>query len=248
MRPIHLHLTAALVLQNLVPGGAVPDASMMDTMFFVPAGPADEMEALTLQDLLGDTKGADPQAPGAAPPAPPPPAAPPAPGGAWSAVKKLASAAAGEAAHLAHEASHMAQEAVRSAAQAAAAAKQEERRWADEIAAKRRANAVKKGGRGSRQEYRVEVEAPESECSIYNFTKCNGFERGFINSAHRSLKKITDDIVFWESEIARGVTSTPKGQMRYATMVHILKELKKLGEDEGEDALKLRWKSNKFEL
>ena len=23
-----------------------------------------------------------------------------------------------------------------------------------------------------------EVEAPESECSIYNFTKCNGFERG----------------------------------------------------------------------
>ena len=49
-----------------------------------------------------------------------------APGGAWSAVKQLASAAAGEAAHLAHEAGHMAHEAMR-AAQAAAAAKQEER-------------------------------------------------------------------------------------------------------------------------
>jgi len=233
-----------LIIKDLIPTGAVPDASMMDTMFFVPAGPADQMKAMTLQDLLGDDgKGA--QAP-VAPPSPVPPAAPPAPGGAWSAVKQLASAAAGEAAHLAHEASHLAQEAVRSAAQAAAA-KQEERRWADEIAAKRRAAALKKGGRGSRQEYRVEIEAPESNCSIYAFTNCNGFERSFINSAQRNLKKLADDISFWESEISRGVTSTPKGQMRYSTMVHLLKELKQYGEEKGEEVLKSRWKNSRFD-
>eukprot|EP00913_Durusdinium_trenchii_P025796 g24210.t1 len=38
--------------------GAKPDASHMDTLYFVHAGPADQMKAMTLQDLLGDdTKG-----------------------------------------------------------------------------------------------------------------------------------------------------------------------------------------------
>eukprot|EP00439_Symbiodinium_sp_Y106_P069962 s610_g12.t1 len=71
----------------------------------------------------------------------------------------------------------------------------------------------------------IEKEAEDTGCSFYNFFQCNGFERTFINDQRKdSKKKIEEDIAYWESEIARGVTSTPKGQMRYSTMVRILKE------------------------
>ena len=91
------------------------------------AGPADEMKAMTFQDLLGDEPKASlngnmPLVPGSGTSSSSPTAPRQGlsvvslgdlrtPGGAWSAVKQLASAAAGEAVHLAREAGHMAHEA-----------------------------------------------------------------------------------------------------------------------------------------
>mmetsp|Transcript_124851 Transcript_124851/g.296263 ORF Transcript_124851/g.296263 Transcript_124851/m.296263 type:complete len:155 (+) Transcript_124851:1-465(+) len=123
----------------------------------------------------------------------------------------------------------------------------EDRRWADEIAKQRRAMA-KKDPRASRQTYVVEKEAEDTGCSLYSFFQCNGFERTFINEQRKdSRKKIEEDIAYWESEIARGVTSTPKGQMRYSTMVRILKEfVQYIDEYGGEKALQARFPNGRF--
>ncbi|CAJ1365522.1 unnamed protein product [Effrenium voratum] len=134
---------------------------------------------------------------------------------------------------------------MKAAQQAAAAKREEEKRWADEMAAKRKA-AARKGQRSSRPTFKIEKEAPESECSIHEFVKCNGFERQFINNQPKTLKTVTEDIAHWEGEIARGITSTPNGQMRYSTMVKVLKEFKEYMDLHGEENLKRRFIRGKF--
>eukprot|EP00931_Biecheleriopsis_adriatica_P073688 TRINITY_DN47929_c0_g1_i1.p1 TRINITY_DN47929_c0_g1~~TRINITY_DN47929_c0_g1_i1.p1 ORF type:complete len:315 (+),score=74.25 TRINITY_DN47929_c0_g1_i1:28-945(+) len=187
-----------------------------------------------------------PRAPGA-PPAPPLPPKSPVEGGTWSTVQKLASGAVHAAQDAVHGAVHMAQDAVHGAAHVAhemsttekeaarisirqeEARKQEEarRKAAQEAEARkaaRRAAALKNPSEKPKHE--IVVEAPESECSFWARTKCNHFERQFIHNQRKdNLKKAQDEVAYWEREIARGVTQTPHGQMRYSTMIRILNEI-----------------------